>query len=66
MSRVMVGKWVKQFDACQTDVHDKKWIKPQTSHNAYIITCFSIFTDSILILFSFLRSALALKFLQVV
>ncbi len=48
MSLVMVGKWVKQFDAGRTDVHDKKWITPQTSHDVYVVTCFSIFTDSIL------------------
>ncbi len=48
MSLVMVGKWVKQFDAGQTDVHDKKWITPRTSHDTYVVTCFSIFTDSIL------------------
>ncbi len=48
MSLVMAGKWVKQFDAGQTDVHDKKQITQQISHYAYAVTCFFIFTDSIL------------------
>ncbi len=28
MSLVMAGKWVKQFDAGRTNVHDKKQITP--------------------------------------
>ncbi len=48
MSLVTLGKWAKQFDTGQNDIPEKKRITPRTSHDAYVVTCFSIFTDSIL------------------